>query len=109
MKEDISKWTFLKTLLLKPRVKHRKYIFSGKQYALHCSILEPEENKFVYHLSDDTTHDSCFVHQALEDTFARWGIGNETVVIRAIMPLYNTKTNGPFKHITLLLINIMCI
>ena len=28
--------------------------FSGKQYTLHCAIIEPGEQKYVYHLSDDT-------------------------------------------------------
>ena len=43
--------------------------FSGKQHALHCTIVQPGEIKFVYHLSDDTTHHLSFVHQVLEGIF----------------------------------------
>ena len=43
--------------------------FLGKQYSLHCSIVQPGDDKFAYHLSDDTTHGPSFVHQVLEDIF----------------------------------------
>ena len=74
---------FSENIALKTKSEVQEAHFSGKQYALHCSIVEPGESKFVYHLNDDTTHDPCFVHQVLEDIFDRWGIGNETVVIKS--------------------------
>ena len=74
---------FSKNIVLKTKSEVQEVHFSGKQYALHCSIVEPGENNFVYHLIDDTTHDPCFVHQVLEDIFDRWGIRNETVVIKS--------------------------
>ena len=52
--------------------------FSGNQYYLHCAIVEHGENKYVYHLSDDTNHDTAFVHEVLENIFQRWYIKNET-------------------------------
>ena len=55
----------------------------GKQYALHCTIVQPGEVKFVHHLSDDTTHDSSFVQQVLEDIFDRWEIRDETIVVKS--------------------------
>ena len=54
--------------------------FSGKQYSLHCSIVEPDENKYVYHLSNDTKHDPVFVNEVLEDIFKRWNIKGETII-----------------------------
>ena len=57
--------------------------FSRKQYALHCPIVQPGEVKFVYHLSDDRTHDPSFVQQVLEDIFDRWEIRDETIVVKS--------------------------
>ena len=74
---------FSENIALKTKSEVQEAHFSGKQYALHCSIVEPGENKFVYHLSDDTTHDPCFVHEVLEDIFDRWSIRNETVIIKS--------------------------
>ena len=74
---------FFENITLKTKSEVQEAHFSGKQYALDCSIVEPGEDKFAYHLNDDTTHDPCFVHQALEDIFDCWGIGNETVVIKS--------------------------
>ena len=74
---------FSENIALKTKSEVQEAHFSGKQYTLHCSIVEPGENKFVYHLSDDTTHDPSFVYQVLEDIFERWEIKNETVVIKS--------------------------
>ena len=74
---------FSENIALKTKSEVQEAHFSGKQYALHCSIVEPGENKFVYHFSDDTTHDPCFVHQVLEDIFDRWDIKDETVLIKS--------------------------
>ena len=57
--------------------------FSGKQYTLHCSIVEPGMNKYVYHLCDDTKHDPVFVNEVLEDIFTKRNIKNETVIIKS--------------------------
>ena len=44
--------------------------------------MQPGEVKFVYHLSDDTTHDPSFAQQLLEDMFNRWEIRDETIVVK---------------------------
>ena len=74
---------FLENITLKTKQEVQEAHFSGKQYTLHCSIVQPGENKFVYHLSDDTTHDPSFVHQVLEDIFDCWNIRNETIIIKS--------------------------
>ena len=41
--------------------------FSGKQQTLHdCLIIYKGQNKYVYHLSDDTTHDSVMTAEILK-------------------------------------------
>ena len=43
--------------------------FSGKQQTLHCSLLiNPDgSNKYIYHISDDTNHDSTLTFEILND------------------------------------------
>ena len=38
---------FSKNLALKPKFQVQDAHFSGKQYSLHCSVVEPGENKYV--------------------------------------------------------------
>ena len=45
--------------------------------------MHPGEVNFIYHLSDDTTHDPSFVHQVLENIFDRWEIRDENVMINS--------------------------
>ena len=56
---------FSKNLALKLKDEVQDAHFSGKQYSLHRSIVEPGENKYVYHLSDDTNHGPVFVNEVL--------------------------------------------
>ena len=70
---------FSGNLALKPKHEVQDAHFSGKQYSLHCSIVEPGENKHVYHLSDDTNHDPAFGNEVLEDIFKSWNITDETI------------------------------
>ena len=57
--------------------------FSGKKYTLHCAIAEPGEQKYVYHLSDDTVHDPTFVNEILADIFRRWNIRDERITVKS--------------------------
>ena len=45
---------FSENIAIKPKFEVQEAHFSGKQYTLHCSIVEPGMNKYVYHLCDDT-------------------------------------------------------
>ena len=40
---------FSENLALKPKYEVQDVHFSRKQHSLHCSIVEPGENKYVYH------------------------------------------------------------
>ena len=53
---------FSENLAMKPKFEAQDAHFSGKQYTLHCSIVEPSDPKYVYHMCDDTTHDPTFVY-----------------------------------------------
>ena len=74
---------FSENIAIKTKSEVQEAHFSGKQCALHCTIVQPGEVKFVYHLSDDTTHDPSFVQQVLEDIFDRWEIRDETIVVKS--------------------------
>ena len=74
---------FSENIAITPKSEVQDAHFSGKQYSLHCSIVIPGENKYVYHLSDDTRHDATFVHEVLVDIFEKWGIKDETVIIKS--------------------------
>ena len=67
--------------------------FSGKQYSLHCWIVEPGESKYVYHLSDDRNHNPMFVNDVLNDIFKLWEINDETIIISDNAP---TQYNNLF-------------
>ena len=74
---------FSENIARKTKSEVQEAHFSGKQYTLHCAIVQPGEVKFIYHLSDDTTHDPSFVQQVLEDIFDRWEIRDETIVVKS--------------------------
>ena len=74
---------FSENITIKPKFEVQDAHFSGKQYTLHCSIVEPGMNKYVYHLCDDTKHDPVFVNEVLEDTLTKRNIKNETVIIKS--------------------------
>ena len=60
---------FSENISEKPKREVKSAHFSGMQYSLHCSIVESGNEKYVYHISDDTTHDPSFVESVLEDIF----------------------------------------
>ena len=74
---------FSENIAIKTKNKVQEAHFSGKQCALHCTIVQPGEVKFVYHLSDGTNHDPSFVQQVLEDIFDRWEIRDKTIVVKS--------------------------
>ena len=74
---------FSDNIAMKPKFEVQDAHFSGKQYSLYCSIIEPETQKYFYHLTDDTTHDPEFVHEVLFDLFYKLSIKNETIRIKS--------------------------
>ena len=68
---------------MKPKFEVQDAHFLGKQYSLHCSIVEPGTHKYFDHLSDNTTHDLEFAHKVLVDLFDKLSIKNETMMIKS--------------------------
>ena len=76
---------FSENISEKPKYEVQNAHFSGVQYSLHCAIVEPGEEKYVFHLSDDTTHDPAFVEAVLEDIFEKGGIKKDGTKNDAVM------------------------
>ena len=74
---------FSENIAIKPKFEVQVAHFSGKQYTLHCSIVEPGMNKYVYHLCHDMKHDPVFVSEVLEDIFTKRNSKIETVIIKS--------------------------
>lgn len=75
---------FFENVALKPKFETQDAHFSGKQYTLHCMILEPPNPyKFIYHLCDSTIHDSAMVDIILRDIFILQNINDETVITKS--------------------------
>ena len=74
---------FSQNLPLRPKDEVQSAHFSGKQFTLHCCIVEPTENRYHYHLSDDTKHDSFFVDVVLRDIISKYKIQNEDLWIQS--------------------------
>ena len=88
---------FSENIAIKTKSEVQEALFSGKEYALHCAIVQPSEVKFVYHLSDDTTHDPSFVQQVLGNIFDHWGIRDETIVVQSDNALTQHRNKWAFE------------
>ena len=51
---------------MKPKFEVQDAHFFGEQYTFYFAIVEPGEQKYIYHLIDDTMHDPKFVNEVLE-------------------------------------------
>ena len=82
-KRNFIKLDFSENISEKPKWEVHTAYFSGMQYSLHSSIVEPGNEKYVYHISNDTTHDPSFVESILEDIFEKRGINHGAVTIKS--------------------------
>ena len=82
---------------MKPKFEVQDAHFSGKQFSLHCVIIEPGENNYVYHLSDDINHDPVFVHEVLQNIFQRWDIKSKILIIKGDNALTQYKNEYTFQ------------
>ena len=72
---------FSENLATKPKFEAQDTHFSGKKYTLHYSIVQPGDQKYIYHRCDDTTHNPTFVHLVLGNIFETRSIKNEAIII----------------------------
>ena len=62
--ESLLNWDFLRIFLLGLNTKYSQRIFLANNS--HYIVL-PVENRYHYHLNNDTKHDGIFVDQVLHD------------------------------------------
>ena len=82
---------FYQNLSLRPKDEVQSAHFSGKQFTLHCAIVEPVQYRYHYHISDDTKHDPFFVDYVLEISSQSTTIKMKICGFRVIMLQPNTK------------------
>ena len=73
---------FTQNLSFRPKDEVQSAHFSGKQFTLHCAIVEPNKNRYHYHFSNDTKHDAIFVDQVLRNMISVYEIQNEDLWIQ---------------------------
>ena len=87
MKENYSgkfvELDFSQNLSLRLKDEVQSAHFSGKQFPLHCAIVEPVEDWYHYHLSNDTKLDGIFVDQLLRDMISVYEIQNKDLWIQS--------------------------
>ena len=74
---------FSQNLSLRPKDEVQSAHFSGKQFTLHCAIVEPVQYRYHYHISDDTKHDPFFVDYVVRDIIAKYNIKDEDFWIQS--------------------------
>ena len=74
---------FSQNLALRPKDEVQSAHFSGKQFTLHCAIVDPVDHRYEFHLSDDTNHDGAFVDHIIQDIINKYNIENEDLWIQS--------------------------
>ena len=81
---------FSRNLSLRPKDDVQSPHFSGKQFTLHCAIIEPAQYRYHYYISDDIKHDTFFVDYVVRDIKAKHNIKDEDFWIQS--------DNGPSQY-----------
>ena len=80
------KLDFLQNLSLRPKDEVQFAHFSGKQFTLHCAIVEPAQYRYHFHISElisDTKQDPIFVDYVIKDIIEKYDIRNEDLWIQS--------------------------
>ena len=85
---------FSQNLSLRPKDEVQSTYFCGKQFTLHCAIVEPADYRYHYHITGDTKHDPIFVDQVIRDIITHYNIRNEDLWIQSD----NAPTQYKNKH-----------
>ena len=85
---------FSRNLSLRPKDDVQSPHFSGKQFTLHCAIIEPAQYRYHYYISDDIKHDTFFVDYVVRDIKAKHNIKGEDFWIQSD----NAPTQYKNKH-----------
>ena len=68
---------FSQNLALRPKDEVQSAHFSGKQFTLHCAIVDPVDHRYHFYLSNDTNHDGVLVDHVIRDIINKYHIENE--------------------------------
>ena len=63
---------FSQNLALQAKDNVQAAHFAGKQFTLHCAIVERVKFRYHYHIIDYTKHDSVFVDHVIRDIIVRY-------------------------------------
>ena len=77
---------FSQNLSLRPKDEVQSAHFSGKQFILHCAIVEPVQYRYHYHISDNTKYDPFFVDYVVRHIMAKYNIKDEDFWIHGDNP-----------------------
>ena len=88
---------FSKNVSFRPKAEVQSVHVLGKQFTLYCAIVEPVENRYLYHLSNDRKHGGIIVDQALRDIISAYEIQNEDLWIQSDNAPSQYKSNIPFE------------
>ena len=72
---------FSQNLSLRPKNEVMSVHFSGKQFTLHCAIVDLVKCRYHYYISDDNKRDPFFVDFVIRDLINYYDIENEDLWI----------------------------
>ena len=91
-----KKVDFSQNVSFRPKAEVQSAHVLGKQFTLYCAIVEPVENRYLFHLSSDRKHDGRIVDQALRDIISAYEIQNEDLWTQSENAPSQYKSNIPF-------------
>ena len=74
---------YSQNIALRPKDEVQSAHYSGKQFTLHCAIVDPTEKRYHFHLSNDTNHDPVFVDYVIRDLIKKYRIKDEDLWIQS--------------------------
>ena len=74
---------FSQNLALRPKHEVQSAHFSGKQFTLHCAIVDPVDHRYHFYLSNDTNNDGVLVDHVIRDIINKYHIENEDLWIQS--------------------------
>ena len=87
---------FSQHLALQPKDEVQSAHFSGKQFTLHCSIVDPVDSRNHFHFTHDTTQDPVFVNHVLCDIIIKNDIRNQDLWIQSDIAPTQYKNKNAF-------------
>ena len=88
---------YSENIKLTPKNEVQHAHFSGRQHTLHCSVLYKSnvkgDHEFLYHLSNDTNHDSVMTRNVIEDVLIRY----PAIVDSGILVLRSDNCSTQYK------------